>query len=165
MKNSKSTFLLIFIISGITLHLSAQSVAKIKPESFFGLIEQKQDSNTVLINFWATWCKPCVEELPYFMQLDSVLGDKSPELILLSFDSPSNPERVEKFIQKRGWKGTRYLLDATDLDYFINKINPSWQGNIPYTILLAKDKRLDHSDSFYSLQELIDFVNLKKPLK
>jgi len=141
--------------------LPAQTVKPIGKDSFLAILYKPNFSKPVIFNFWATWCKPCIEELPYFMQLDSVFGKDSFALVFLSFDSPSNPEKVQKFVQSKNIKGTHYLINDVDLDAFITAVNPNWEGNIPYTILFNSNGRQDHGVAFNSLSELINFLKNK----
>ena len=162
---SKSLILSLAFTSWVGLKSQAEgnsNIARIKvetilPDSFLAVVEEEPDSGAVLYNFWATWCGPCVEELPYFKALDSVYGDKI-EIVFLSFDMSDDTQRVERFVLKKGMKGKQYLLDATDLDSFINAIHPNWEGNIPYTIFIKNGRRKDFDHSFSNKKELLEFI-------
>lgn len=146
----------IFLMLNYTVQ--AQTVKPISKDSFLSLLNTPHLNQPIIFNFWATWCKPCIEELPYFMQLDSALGKDSITLVFLSFDSPSNPQKVEKFVINKNIKGIHYLINDVDLDAFITAVNPNWEGNIPYTILFNANGRKDRGAAFNNLGELLNFI-------
>ncbi len=157
---SKLVFtIVVFLCFAQSAFSQEKTIVKIKPDSFLSLINKLE--KPTLINFWATWCKPCIEELPYFMQLDSASNKDSLDFVFLSFDSPSDSARVQKFIDLKGLKGTHFLLNETDLDQFINQINTNWEGNIPYTIFINDRFRKDHSASFRTFDQLFTFIKTK----
>jgi len=96
---------------------------------------------TYVINFWATWCKPCIEELPAF---DSLLTqkNKSVKIILVSLDFKEDLEtKVLPFLKKHALKTDCILLDEINGNDFINKISPTWSGAIPATLFKKGDKK------------------------
>lgn len=124
--------------------LSAQSVEVIKYPDLEKVINQ-DNGKLKIINFWATWCKPCVAELPQFEALLSKYGSENIEVILVSFDFVEELEkRVIPFVNKNNIKSTVLLLDETDYNSFIDKVDPSWSGAIPATLMLnyRNDERL-----------------------
>ncbi|GHB46387.1 TlpA family protein disulfide reductase [Mongoliitalea lutea] len=88
-------------------------------------------------NFWATWCAPCVKEMPYFENVQA--EDPSIELIFISMDDGRKPERVTNFIERRGVKAPVYLLNDVDYNKWIDKVDPSWSGAIPATLFIKPD--------------------------
>jgi len=159
MRYSKIVFTIIcalFLL--LNTRVQAQAVKPIGKDSFLAILNTQHLNQPIIFNFWATWCKPCIEELPYFMQLDSALGKDSIALVFLSFDSPSNPQKVEKFVRSKNIKGIHYLINDVDLDAFITAVNPDWEGNIPYTILFNAHGRKDHGAAFNNLAELLIFI-------
>lgn len=133
-------FLLVFILSGGVSQ--AQEVEVIKFPDLEKIISE-QDGKVKVINFWATWCKPCIKELPYFEALQQENEGKGLQVYLISFDDVENLEnRVKPFIEKREISSTVKLLDETDYNAFIDKIDPSWSGAIPATLVISGKNRL-----------------------
>ncbi|TBN05593.1 TlpA family protein disulfide reductase [Hyunsoonleella flava] len=109
----------------------------------------KTDEKTYVINFWATWCGPCVKELPYFEKLNAEYKDKDVEVILVSLDFPHVYEsKLKPFIQKKNLKSRVVVLDDDNENKWINEIDTSWSGSIPATILYNKNERKFFEKSF-----------------
>jgi len=107
------------------------------------------DSNTYVINFWATWCKPCVEEMPYFQELHNTYSDQNIKVILVSLDFPDKIEsQLIPFIKEKKLTPQVVLLDDPDENYWIPKIDESWSGALPATLIYNKDKRAFYEQSF-----------------
>lgn len=113
---------------------NAQKVEIIKFDKLNNIIHQKQE-NLVIINFWATWCGPCIKELPYFESLNSKSGDEL-DVYLISVDFASKIEKVNNFIKKNGVNSKVYLLDEIDYNSWIDRVDPSWSGAIPATLII-----------------------------
>lgn len=97
------------------------------------------DATLYIINFWATWCKPCVEELPYFEQINKKYKDKGIETILVSLDFKEDLiEKVQPFIVENQVQSKVYLLDVEKQKGWIDKVNSNWSGAIPATIIQSK---------------------------
>lgn len=107
------------------------------------------DNNTYVINFWATWCKPCVEEMPYFQELHNTYSDQNIKVILVSLDFPDKIEsQLIPFIKEKKLTPQVVLLDDPDENYWIPKIDESWSGALPATLIYNKDKRAFYEQSF-----------------
>jgi thiol-disulfide isomerase/thioredoxin len=126
-------------------------------------------AGTRVINFWATWCKPCVEELPYFEALRDKPAFRQVEVILISLDFVSDLDsKVIKFINKRNIQSTVMLLDNTDYNIWIDKVDPSWSGAIPATLIVngRTGNRVFFEKQFEEGEledQLSKFINPKKP--
>lgn len=126
-------------MSLLVFPLLAQEIQVIKFPELQKMIGEK-DEGIKVINFWATWCKPCVEELGYFEELTEQYAGEKVQVILVSFDFVEDLEtRVARFVQKKQLKSKVVLLDETDYDSFINKISPEWSGAIPATLFVNTD--------------------------
>lgn len=123
----------------------------------------KQDDKVHVVNFWATWCAPCVKELPYFEEINQEYKDKDVEVLLVSLDFPRNYEsKLKPFIAKRNLKSEVVAFDDVDQNRWIPAINKDWSGAIPATIIYNKDKRKFYEQSF-TKEELV--TELKQFLK
>lgn len=120
---------------------------------------KKDNDTTYVINFWATWCVPCVEELPSFEKLNSSYKDQKVKVILVSLDMSKQVEsRLIPFIQKKKLQSKVVLLNDPDANAWIGKVDQSWSGAIPATIIYKKQDRKFYERSF-SYEELEKEVN------
>ena len=121
------------------------------------------DDKTYVINFWATWCKPCIEELPYFEALQAEQGE-SIKVILVSLDFPDKLEsQLKPFVNKRNIKSQVVLLDDPYENEWIPKVDKAWSGAIPATLIFNKSKKTFYEGSFTpeSLnEEIIKFTKI-----
>ncbi|WP_291114488.1 TlpA disulfide reductase family protein [Flavobacterium sp. UBA6135] len=105
------------------------------------LFHQKNDT-TYVVNFWATWCLPCVEELPHFEKLNQKYKDGKFKMILVSLDFPKMAEsRVIPFIKRKDLQAEVVLLNDPDANSWIEKVSKDWSGAIPATIIYRNEKR------------------------
>lgn len=129
-----------------------------KFEALEPLFHQKNDT-TYVINFWATWCKPCVEELPYFEDLHKNYKDRKVRVILVSLDFPRQIEqKVLPFVEKHKLQSDVVVLAENGAN-FIDKVDPSWSGAIPVTVIYnAKDRK-------FIGEQLADYEELEEIVK
>jgi len=112
-------------------------------------ILNKKDDKIYVVNFWATWCAPCVKELPYFEELNKKYAKDNVEVLLVSLDFPKQYEKkLKPFIVKHKLKSKVLALNDVDSNSWINKINPEWTGAIPATLIYSKDQRTFYEQSF-----------------
>ncbi|MFD1553340.1 hypothetical protein DNU06_06660 [Putridiphycobacter roseus] len=119
-----------------------------------------RSSDTIYVfNFWATWCKPCVQELPYFDSLNQYAGAKPISLVLVSLDFKTQIEKsLVPFLTKNNIKNEVVLLADGKVNKWIDEVDPSWSGSIPATLVINGDKRLFFEQSFHSYNELINTI-------
>lgn len=109
----------------------------------------KKDDKVYVINFWATWCAPCVKELPYFEKLNSGYKNKNIEVILVSLDFPHlYDKKLKPFIKDKKLSSKVIALDDVDMNTWIPKVDESWSGSIPATIIYKNDNRKFYEQSF-----------------
>lgn len=106
------------------------------------------DDKTYVVNFWATWCAPCVKELPYFEKLNKDYSDDV-EVILVSLDFPNKYEtKLKPYIKKNNLQSKVVALNDVDSNTWIPKVDESWTGAIPATVIFNKNKRIFYEKSF-----------------
>lgn len=134
----------------------------IRVYNFEGLDEallQKNNDTTYIVNFWATWCKPCVKEMPYFEKIGSEYADDKVKVVFVSLDFPDRLEPlVIPFIEKNKIASEVVLLDDADANSWIPKVSEKWQGAIPATLMFNNKKRAFYERSF-------TFEELKKEVQ
>ncbi len=120
---------------------------------------QQQNDTTYVINFWATWCKPCVKELPYFEQLHNTYLENKVNVVLISLDFPDQIEqKLIPFIKDRQLKSTLIAFTDSDMNSWIPRISKDWSGAIPATLVYKNSKRAFYEQSFESFEELNNII-------
>lgn len=152
---------MILMLSSVT---AFSQVRTVKLEALTSLLHN--DADTVyVVNFWATWCKPCIEELPYFEEATSAFSKKNVRVILVSLDSPADLDRVLlPFVKKKELKSEIYLLNEHNPNEWIDKIEPEWTGSLPATIILRNrikkrvflEKQLEKEELFTTIQSMME---------
>lgn len=130
----------------VTLFVTSNytSAQEIKTYNFKELepIFHYQNDTTYVINFWAMWCKPCVEELPEFEDIRKDYSNKKVKMILVSLDFGKNvSERITSFLKRKGINAEVVILDDPDANSWISKVDEKWDGAIPATVIYSRDNR------------------------
>lgn len=128
-----------FSIITTVLLLSAGAFSQdIKSIKMVDLEKTIAESKTpMIINFWATYCVPCVEEIPYFQEEAKKYKDQGLQLLLVSLDLKSYyPDKVRNFIKQKKFTAPIAWLNETDADYFCPKVDPKWSGALPATLFV-----------------------------
>jgi len=121
------------------------------------------NDTTYIFNYWATWCKPCVKELPFFEKLSVNYSDKKVKVIFMSLDFKRQFEStLLPFLQKHNISSDVYLIDEMDYNSWIDKVDPSWSGAIPATLILNSKSGIRQ---FYEKEFVYEELeNLVQPL-
>lgn len=127
------------------------------------IINEKSDQIKI-INFWATWCAPCIKELPLFEKVNK-RADVQVILVSMDLDLDSNPDKVYKFVSRKKLESTVLILDEKNPNSWINQLESQWSGAIPATLLINSitgqrkfvEKELHDDD----LERLIEEVRTK----
>ena len=119
-------------------------------------LDQEKDK-TLVVNFWATWCKPCIKELPYFEAAQTKYNDDI-RVILVSLDFPEKLEsQLIPFVNKNAIQSQVVLLDDPYENEWIPKVDSTWSGAIPATLIIKGDKRLFY-EKLFTQEELEDEI-------
>ena len=121
----------------------------------------KQNDTLYVVNFWATWCMPCVEELPDFMKVNDEFKSDKFKMILVSLDKGSDFEtKVKDYIKTNNISPDVYVLtDNKRMNEWIPKINKTWSGAIPATSIYKKGKQVFFTEGKISYTDLKSTVN------
>ncbi len=157
--------LLLVLITACKNDVSDTHIAELEVYDYDGLklLINKEDDKIHVVNFWATWCAPCIKELPYFEVINQKYKDNNVEVLLVSLDFPKNYDtKLKPFIKKYDIKSKVVAFDDTDQNRWIPAINKNWSGALPATIIYNSDKRQFYEKSF--TQEELE-TELKQFLK
>ena len=142
--------------------VSAQSARIIKLPELEALLNPDSDT-TYVINFWATWCKPCIKELPHFENLTSTFPGSKLKVVLVSLDFKRQFETTLKpYLIKNNIKSEVLLIDEPDYNLWIDKVDKSWSGSIPATLIINSKTGIR---KFYEREFTLEEINSTvKPL-
>lgn len=133
---------ILFLVTS-TAGINGQAIQKAGTQDIKAILENPEDKLFV-VNFWATWCGPCVKEIPYFEKVAKEYSDNKVEFILMSLDFPSELERrLIPFINKNNISLRVILIEELEYDKWMKFVDSVWQGNLPSTLFFnnAKDLR------------------------
>lgn len=129
--------LLLMLSSTICLTATAiaQNIKEIKVTALEAYIQHCE--HPLIINFWATFCAPCVKEIPYFQSTAAKYKQAGVELLLVSLDLPdAYPGKIGAFAQQHHYTVPIRWLDETNAGYFFRGIDPKWSGGMPATLFI-----------------------------
>jgi peroxiredoxin len=118
---------------------------------------KNQGTKLRLINLWATWCVPCVEEFPELVTLNRMYRDRGFELVSISTDDNSAKRKALKFLEKQQSSSPNYIYTGDDKYKLMEAIDPKWQGALPYSLLIEPGGKI-----VYAHQGAIDAEELRK---
>jgi thiol-disulfide isomerase/thioredoxin len=122
--------------------LQAQNIQSVKATEILARVEAAPDT-TFILNFWATWCAPCVKEMPYFEALNKAVEGQPIKVIFISLDFKKDYQtRLPAFIEKRDIQSEVLFLDERDANTWIPLFSDAWSGVIPATYVVCLNKEV-----------------------
>lgn len=138
--------------------LAAEPVTLVKADADALRALRKNDSGKFrLVNFWATWCAPCVAEFHEFVTVNRMYRHRDFELVTVSLNRTDEEKRALEFLTKKQASNRNLIFATADREKLINAFDPAWQGEVPYTVLIAPDGQI-----LYSEKGSVDFLALKR---
>ncbi|MTI29564.1 TlpA disulfide reductase family protein, partial [Xanthovirga aplysinae] len=141
-----------------------QTVEVIKYQKLQALMNgevEGQKEKISVINFWASWCGPCIKEIPYFEALVKSNSDHQLQVYLISLDDVNDlGKKVQPLVDRKKLHSKVWLLDEIDFNEWVGKVNSQWSGVIPATLLInhQNGKRLFHEGELSEV-ELNQFIH------
>jgi thiol-disulfide isomerase/thioredoxin len=132
----KCLFTCLLFLSTAALSQKSQPIPSMSIEQ---VVEKyKQARGVMVVNFWSTWCKPCLDEIPHFIDVTKKYQNEKVELLLVSLDTRSLYEsgKLLSFIQKKKWLAEMVWLNETDADHYCPAVDSRWSGAIPATVII-----------------------------
>ena len=130
---------------------------------------RKNDSGKFrLVNFWATWCAPCLVEFPEFVTINRMYRHRDFELVTVSMNQPDEQNSVLEFLKKQQASNRNLIFASADREALINAFDPDWSGTAPYTVLISPEDKIIYSevgsvDSLALKQAIQKAMNERKP--
>ncbi|MBN8554405.1 MAG: TlpA family protein disulfide reductase [Deltaproteobacteria bacterium] len=133
-KNLSLFIQLIILVALSSTSTMAAELAPIQGPVVFSLAKSSGKPLT-LVNVWATWCPPCVEEFPELLKFHRKWKDKEVSLQLISVDFASEREKVLSFLKDQGVDFKTFMREGSDED-FVRALDKKWTGALPTTFLM-----------------------------
>jgi thiol-disulfide isomerase/thioredoxin len=112
------------------------------PAEFRAALDARKE-RVLLVNFWATWCRPCLKELPELLALERKYAAQGFELVAVSLDEPADQETVVRPFLAKWFPGLRSLIRrAPDMDAMVSVVDPAWNEILPTSYLLDRTGRV-----------------------
>lgn len=149
-----------FLFFAFSISAYSQQVKLLNIDQLNERIKNGKDS-TYVVNFWATWCAPCIKELPHFEKLKAEHKSEKLAVLLVSVDFKSKLNSgVIPFVKRKNLKSEVFLLNESSPQEYIDRIDASWSGSIPATIFIKNDKRKFVESEFTYEQLLTEYKKL-----
>lgn len=134
------------------------TLEKLSPSGLADLLKNDSDE-LLLVNFWATWCGPCIIEYPEFITIERMYGARDFRFVSISMDSPDQLDKALKFLKSKESAVPNYLMDTNDKYEVINVVGKDWDGSLPITLLIEPGGKIA-----YRVPGTIESLALRKAI-
>ena len=122
-------------------------------------LAKNDTKNLRLINVWATWCGPCIAELPDLVNINRMYRGRNFEFVTISADDPDKKEQALKFLTEKHVAAANYLFNSTDKEALVDALDKQWEGPLPHTLLVAPGGKV-----LYRHTGALDMLELKQAI-
>lgn len=158
MRITKRAVFFLFLLPPFLLqsHVTVVTFEQMKAEA-----ATKHNDTLYVVNFWATWCEPCVKEIPYFQQAYKKYNHNKVKMIFVSLNAPRELAKVEQFTNDKNLGPEVLLLNGGNPNDWIDKVDSSWSGAIPATVIYKHGKKLYFHEGELTQDELNKTIETK----
>ncbi|MFN8285314.1 MAG: TlpA disulfide reductase family protein [Chitinophagales bacterium] len=149
----------------LLVSLGGPEVKVVNFQQYENIAEKKNNDTLYVVNFWATWCKPCVAEMPYFEAAAKKFSSERVKVVFIDLNYPREKEQVQNFINEKKVTSEVYLLDAGNPNNWIPAIDSEWSGAIPATVMFKNGKKIFFREGEMTANELDSIIKNKTGLK
>ena len=142
MRRSRGILLLAAALVALAGPAASEPVKLVKPEQYRARVVAAKKGRVVLVNFWATWCDPCREEMPALVSAAKAFSSKDVAVALVSTDSLKKTADVQKFLAAGKIPFVCWQAKSPDPQRFIDAVDKSWNGAVPYTLVYDRKGEL-----------------------
>lgn len=126
-----------------TAPAAGEPVKHLRPEDYGLRIVAAKKGRVLVVNFWATWCEPCREEMPSLVSASRKFPSRDLAVVLVSLDSQkTGPVQVPKFLAEKKVPFVCWLAKTRDPQDFIDTVDRTWDGSLPYTLVYGRDGKI-----------------------
>ncbi|TXE14602.1 redoxin domain-containing protein [Algoriphagus aquimarinus] len=134
------------------------TIEKLSPDGLADLLRNDTDE-LLLVNFWATWCGPCIIEYPEFVTMQRMFGERDFQFVSVSMDSPEQSDKALKYLKGKASALPNYIMDTDDKYKVIDVVGKEWDGSLPITLLIEPGGKIA-----YRVPGTIDANKLKRKI-
>ena len=138
-RGGRGLVLVVALVLIAPLH-AAEPVKHLLPSQYKDRVVALRKGRVLIVNFWATWCEPCREEMPALERASRAFSSKDIAVVLVSLDSErTGPSAVPKFLEAKRIPFVCWLAKSRDPQLFIDAVDKNWDGTLPYTMIYDRD--------------------------
>lgn len=152
---------LIWVVFLLSFTLAENRVSVVNMEQLQNQTIRKGNDSLYVVNFWATWCRPCIQELPYFQSASEKFSGKKVKFLFVSLNSLKELKIVETFAINKKIKQQVLLLNAGNPNVWIDKVDSTWSGSIPATVMYKNGQKVFFKEGEFTQTEIDSITQLK----